>query len=239
MQAIVIDDDPDILDLVSFCVKMRWPHCGVSGSTTGEGGLSLTTELSADLAILDLGLPDLDGIEVLRRLRAFSNVPVIVLSARDRDVDIARLLEEGADDYVVKPFSYVEMLGRIQAVLRRTHGQVTSASNSLRAGDLLMDFASSQVSKAGEVLNLTHTELGILEQLARNSPRVVTYQSLSFSVLGASDCSDEEVRLLRVHISNLRTKLGDSSSFAKYIANVRGAGYRFLLPVVSALDLTA
>ena len=231
MQVVVIDDDVDILELVSFCVGLRWPQWAISGALNGQEGLRQVRELGAGLLILDKGLPDMDGLEVLRALRSFSNIPVIVLSAQDRDVEIARFLEEGADDYIVKPFSYVEMLGRIQAVLRRSLGSTGPAHPPLQSGDLLMDFAAAEVYKGGKIVGLTRMELGILEQLTKNAPRVVTCKSLSAELLDANVLDLENARLLRVHVGNLRAKLGDPAIEPKYIYNVRGIGYKFLLPV--------
>ena len=174
MKVLIIDDSPEIVDAVSFCISLRWPQAEVVSAGEGQQGLDLVEKESPDVVILDIGLPDIDGFKVLQTLRGFSEVPVLVLTARDRDVDVARFLQEGADDYVTKPFSHVELLARIQAVMRRASGRLRSSSPPLQAGDLVLDFAAAEVYKGGRPINLTRTELGILEQLVRNAQRVVT-----------------------------------------------------------------
>jgi len=235
MKILVIDDSPEIIDAVSFCIRLRWPQAEVLAAGEGQQGLDIVGEESPDLVILDIGLPDIDGLKVLQSLRSFSDVPVMMLTVRDRDVDIARFLEEGADDYMVKPFSHVELLGRIQAVFRRANGRMRSSSPPLQAGDLLMDFGAAEVYRAGEPINLTRTELNLLEHLVRNAPRVVTYESMASKSLQVADVTDADSRLIRVHLQHLRSKLGDSAEKPKYIANVYGVGYKLLLPVTPAV----
>lgn len=228
MKMLVIDDSPEAVDAVSFCIRLRWPQAEVVFAQDGEKGLEMAEEHTPDLVILDIGLPDKDGLQVLRELRRFSDVPVMMLTVKDRDVDIARFLDEGADDYVVKPFSHVELIGRIQAVLRRARGRVNAASPPLRARDLLIDFEGAEVHKGDEPIALTRTEMAILEHLVRNASRVVTYEALAAKVLHLPSPSEADTRLIRVHIQHLRSKLGDSAENPKYIANVYGVGYKFL-----------
>ncbi len=122
MKVLVIDDNPDIVELVSVCIGIRWPDADTTGEAHGLKGLELIQARNPDLVILDIGLPDIDGVEVLRRLRKVSDVPVVMLTGQDRDVDIAICLREGADDYVVKPFSQIEFIARLEAVMRRSAG---------------------------------------------------------------------------------------------------------------------
>ncbi|MFQ5874377.1 MAG: winged helix-turn-helix domain-containing protein, partial [Dehalococcoidia bacterium] len=147
----------------------------------------------------------------------------------------ARFLEEGADDYVVKPFSHVELMGRIQAIFRRAQGRMRSASRPLQAEDLLMDFGAAEVYRNGEPANLTRTELALLEHLVRNATRVVTYESLASNILQVGEAADADTRLIKVHVQHLRSKLGDSPGNPKYIANVYGIGYKFLPQVTSGV----
>jgi two-component system KDP operon response regulator KdpE len=212
-------------------LSLRWPQAEILSSDKGEKGLELVEENGPDLVILDIGLPDMSGLEVLRSLRGFSDVPVVMLTARDQDVEIARFLEEGADDYIVKPFSHVELLGRVQAIFRRAQGRLRSASRPLQAGDLLMDFGAAEVYKGGEPISLTRTELALLEHLVRNATRVVTYESLASNILQIAEPADADNRLIKVHVQHLRSKLDDSAENPKYIANVYGVGYKFLIPV--------
>ena len=122
MKFLVIDDSQEIIDAVSLCLNLRWPQAELISTSEGKRGLELVEEEAPDLTILDIGLPDMNGLDVLRSLRSFSDVPVAMLTARGQDVEIARFLEEGADYYVVKPFSHVELMGRIQAIFRRGSG---------------------------------------------------------------------------------------------------------------------
>ena len=233
MKFLVIEDSQEIVDAVSLCLGMRWPEAEVSSAHEGGKGIELVEEDSPDLVILDIGLPDMNGLQVLRTVRSFSDVPIVMLTVQDQDVEIARFLEEGADDYVVKPFSHVELMGRLQAIFRRAHGRMRSTSRPLQARDLLMDFGAAEVYKAGEPVLLTRTELSLLERLVRNATRVVTYEALASNMNQAAEPADADSRLIKVHVQHLRSKLGDSAENPQYIANVYGVGYKFL-PQVTA-----
>jgi DNA-binding response OmpR family regulator len=235
MKFLVIEDSQEIVDAVSLCLSLRWPEAEVLSSSEGTKGLEMVEERAPDLVILDIGLPDINGLDVLRAIRGFSDVPVVMLTARSQDVEIARYLEEGADEYVVKPFSHVEFMGRIQAIFRRAHGRMRSASRPLQAGDLLMDFGGAEVYEAGELVSLTRTELALLEHLVRNATRVVTYESLASNMMQVAEPADADSRLIKVHVQHLRSKLGDSAENPKYIANVYGIGYKFLPQVTSGV----
>ena len=233
MKVLVVEDDQDTVYLVETCLKLRWPQVDVVAANTGQRGLELAEVESPDLIILDIGLPDTDGRKILAQLMEFSDVPIIMLTGHDRDLDIAASLEGGADDYVTKPFSSIELLARIQAATRRAQGRMQSVRPVLTAGDLILDFDAAEVHKNGERLNLTLTELRILEHLTRNSGRVVTYQTLASQVLNVEDPGLSESRLIRVHVQHLRSKLGDPATSPRFISNVRGVGYKFMLPVTA------
>lgn len=239
MKFLVIDDNQEIFDAVSLCLSLRWPQAELINVAEGKRGIELVEEDSPDMVILDIGLPDIGGLEVLRSIRAFSDVPVVMLTARGQDVEIARFLEEGADDYVVKPFSHIELMGRVQAIFRRSQGRMRSASKPLQADDLLMDFAAAEVYKGSEPINLTRTELAFLEHLVRNANRVVSYESLATNILQVDEPADADSRLIKVHVQHLRSKLGDSAENPRYIANVYGIGYKFLPTVSSGVTGTA
>ena len=235
MKVLIVEDDPDTVEMVSVCLRLRWPQAEVIGAGTGREGLELIEADVPDLIILDIGLPDIDGREILRRLREFSDVPILMLTAYDRDFDIARSLEEGADDYMTKPFSPLELQARVRALTRRAQDRTSHITLPLTTGELLMDFAAAEVHKSGDRIRLTLTELKMLELLARNSQRVVTYESLASRVLGVDQPGLAETRLVRVHVQHLRSKLGDLASSPQFIANVRGVGYKFLLPVTTVV----
>ncbi len=235
MRVLIIEDSPEIIDAVSLCINLRWPEAEVFSSGEGGKGLELIEEKAPDLVILDIGLPDMTGLEVLRTLRGFSDVPVVMLTARSQDIEIARYLEEGADEYVVKPFSHVEFMGRIQAIFRRAHGRMRTVSKPLQAGSLLMDFGAAEVYESGRPVALTRTELSLLEHLVRNATRVVTYESLASNMMQIAEPADADSRLIKVHVQHLRSKLGDSAENPKYIANVYGIGYKFLQQVTAGV----
>ncbi|MBI4338855.1 MAG: response regulator transcription factor [Chloroflexi bacterium] len=235
MKFLVVDDNQDIIDAVSLCINLRWPQAEVISTSEGRKAEGLVEEQAPDLVILDIGLPDINGLQVLKGIRAFSDVPVVMLTARDLDVEVARFLEEGADDYVVKPFSHVELLGRLQAIFRRVQGRASSSSRPLQAGDLLIDLEGAEVYRAGEPVSLTRTELNMLAHLVRNAQRVVSYESLASNILRVTETTDADNRLVKVHIQHLRAKLGDPTDNPRYIANVYGIGYKFLPQVTSGV----
>ena len=239
MRVLVVEDDRDTVFLVSTCLKLRWPQAEVVEAATGQEGIDLAGAASPDLVILDIGLPDIDGRTVLTRIREYSDVPIVMLTARDRDLDVAASLEAGADDYVSKPFSSVELLARIQAVTRRAQGRMGSVNPPLAAGDLVLDFDAAEVHHAGERVDLTLTEMRILQHMVRNALRVVSYDALASAVLDVVDTGDSERRLIRVHVQHLRSKLGDPAENPKFIANVRGVGYKFALAVTPLVALRA
>ncbi|MDI6814903.1 MAG: response regulator transcription factor, partial [Dehalococcoidales bacterium] len=146
MKALVIEDDPGIVEAVSLCFQLRWSGASVVSASQGSKGLELIETESPDVVILDIGLPDMDGFQVLRELRSFSQVPVLMLTVRGEDIDIARCLEMGADDYIIKPFSHIELIARVRAVLRRTRGlPVISEERPFVSGKLSVNFASNEV----------------------------------------------------------------------------------------------
>lgn len=235
MKFLIIDDSPEIVDAVTLCLSMRWPEAQVLSAGEGKRGLELAEKHGPDMVILDIGLPDMNGLEVLRTLRSVSDVPVVMLTIHSQDVEIARFLEAGADEYVVKPFSHVELLGRLQAIFRRAHGRMRSASKPLRAGELLMDFGGAEVYRGGVPISLTRTELALLERLVQNATRVLTYEALASSLMQGGEPTAADSRLIKVHIQHLRAKLGDPAENPKYIANVYGIGYKFLPQVTSGM----
>lgn len=228
MKVLVVDDHQNIVDAVTLCINLRWPTAEVLVAYDGESALDAVRGDAPDIIILDIGLPELDGYAVLSKLRQFSHVPVIMLTVRDSDVDIARGLEMGADDYVTKPFSHVELLARIEAVLRRTAGRSDSRQRPLIAGDLWADFGSGEILVRGKPVQLTFTELRILRHLIFNAGRVVTHDSLLAAIWGTERGEEMDTHTVKVHVRHLRSKLGDDVDSPRYIATVRGAGYKFL-----------
>ncbi len=228
MKAVVIDDSPEIADVVSLCFQLHWSGATIISAKDGARGLELIEAENPDVVILDIGLPDMDGFQVLREIRLFSQVPVIMLTVRGEDTDIARGLELGADDYITKPFSHIELIARVQAVLRRVQGLPVSEEKPFVSGKLAVDFASNEVTVDGKPVKLTSTEYKLLYHLIRNEGRLLSHENLLTKIWGETyrDARD----LLRVHIQHLRQKLEDSAESPNIIVTEHGMGYRFVRP---------
>jgi two-component system KDP operon response regulator KdpE len=229
VKILVVDDEPDVVESVRLGLTLQWREVDVLEASTGERALDLVEHEHPDLVLLDVGLPDIDGYEVLRRTRAFSDVPVIILTARDSTMDKVKGLEIGADDYVTKPFNHLELLARIKAVLRRHEMPApTSRAPSFRSGDLEVDFDASEARLRGERIQLTPTEYKLLYHLVRNAGRVLPHGTLLAKVWGRDYV--DEADYLRVYVRRLRDKLRDDADHPRYIQTERGLGYRFLDP---------
>lgn len=232
MKVVVVDDSPEIIEVVSLCFQLRWSGTSLLSASTGAKGLELIEAENPDMVILDIGLPDMDGFQVLRELRRFSQVPVIMLTVRSEDTDVAKGLELGADDYITKPFSHIELIARVQAVLRRAQGlSVSSEEQPFVSGQLSVDFASNEVKLDEKPVKLTSTESKLLYLLVRNEGRLVTHENLLTKVWGETYVDARD--LLRVHIQHLRQKLGDSAESPSIIVTEHGMGYKFARPVSS------
>ncbi len=226
MKVVVIDDSPEIIEVVSLCFQLRWSGTTLVSASTGTEGLELIEAEKPDIVILDIGLPDMEGFEVLREIRRFSPVPVIMLTVRKEDTDVAKGLEMGADDYITKPFSHIELVARVQAVLRRIQGTaITGEERPFVSGKITVDFNSNEVKVDDKPVKLTSTEFKLLQMLIRNEGRLVTHDNLLTRIWGDnySDARD----LLRVHIQHLRQKLGDSVESPNIIVTEHGMGYKF------------
>jgi len=229
MKVVVIDDSPEIIEVVSLCFQLRWNGAQVLPAGDGAQGLELIETEYPDIVILDIGLPDMNGFQVLQEIRRFSQVPVIMLTIRGEDTDIARGLEMGADDYVTKPFSHIELIARVQAVLRRVQeSPVTTEDRPFASGKLWVDFSSNEIKVEGEPVKLTSTEFKLLQYLIRNEGRLLSHENLLSKVWG--DTYGDARDLLRVHIQHLRRKLGDSIESPKIIVTEHGMGYKFVHP---------
>ena len=229
MRILVIDDEPDVVESVRLGFTLQWRDVDVLGAGSGESGLDAVERDHPDIVLLDVGLPDINGFEVLTRIRAFSDVPVVMLTARDDSMDKVKGLELGADDYVTKPFNHLELMARVKAVLRRLEMPApASRAPSFRSGDLEVDFARQEARLRGERLDLTPTEYKLLYHLVRNAGHVLQHGTLLAKVWGREYV--DEVDYIRVYIRRLRDKLGDDPDDPTYIRTERGVGYRFVAP---------
>jgi two-component system, OmpR family, KDP operon response regulator KdpE len=222
---LVADDEPRITKLVVLVLQEAGFR--VVSAASGEEALARAEEVRPDLVLLDLLMPDLDGIEVMRELREWRAVPVILLTARGSIADRAKGLDLGADDYVAKPFDPDELVARVRAVLRRTNGAL--AAGVLRVGDLEIDLERRLVIRQGELVALSRTEWLLLQQLAANAGRVVLHSELLTKVWGPEYRDD--LQYLRVWISRLRRKLGAAVGEPGPITTFQGIGYVFDLEV--------
>jgi len=229
MKAVVIDDSPEIIEVVSLCFQLHWHDATIVSASEGTSGLELIEAENPDVVILDIGLPDIDGFQVLREIRRFSQVPVIMLTVKGEDTDVARGLELGADDYITKPFSHIELIARVRAVLRRVQGlPVASEEHPFVSGKLSVNFAANEVVVDGMLVKLTSTERKLLYHLIRNEGRLLSHESLLTKVWGETFIDARD--LLRVHIQHLRQKLGDSVESPHIIVTEHGLGYKFVRP---------
>jgi len=224
---LVVEDEPLIADSLAY--SLRREGFEVDVATDGPGALRQAAERLPDLVVLDLILPGLDGLEVCRRLRNGSPVPVIMLTARGEESDRVAGLELGADDYLVKPFSFRELLARIRATLRRVSlDQGLAEAGPLKVGQLTLDREAHRVLKQGHPLDLSVREFDLLEALMGQAGRALTREALLGTVWGSDWVGDP--RTLDVHVRWLRMKVEDDPAEPRYIQTVRGMGYRFAGP---------
>lgn len=218
---LVIEDEAHIRKFLRISLEAH--QYQVLESRLGSEGLELCAAEAPDLVILDLGLPDLEGIQVLKRLREWSEIPVIVLSVRDEEEEKVNLLDHGANDYVTKPFGISELLARIRALLRN-RGAETPSPQSLESNGLRVDLLSREVTRDGEPVHLARKEYELLCLLLANPGRVLTHKHILTEIWGAE--RSQETHYLRVLVRQLRLKLGDEPTSPRYVQTVQGVGYR-------------
>ncbi len=224
-RVLIVDDEQQIRRFLD--ISLRAAGYEVLQAANGHEAVQLCQHKQPELVLLDLGLPDISGHEVIRLLRSRSQVPIIVLSVRGEDADKVRALDAGANDYVQKPFSTAELLARMRATLRVNAALATQPQISV--GRLSIDVPAHEVRLDGELLHLSRKEFDLLLTLARAVGRVCTHRHLLEAVWGASH--REDVQYLRIYISQLRAKLGDDPARPRFIANEQGIGYRLQVTV--------
>lgn len=222
IRVLIVDDEKQIRRMLKAALEAYSYNIGEAA--TGKEGLSQTSIFHPDVVILDLGLPDLDGIEVISRLREWTQVPIIVLSVRGHEDDKIKALDAGADDYVTKPFSMGELLARMRAALRKTARIEDTPVYSF--DELTVDLAHRRVIVRGEEVKLTPTEYEVLKYLAQQAGRVVTHKQLLRAIWGSN--YQEQSQYLRVYIGQLRRKIESNPSQPSYIVTEPGVGYRLV-----------
>ncbi|HST05907.1 MAG TPA: response regulator transcription factor [Chloroflexia bacterium] len=240
MKVLIADDDRDIAEVVEINAQLLWPMCQVVITADGAQVLELFSTEQPDLVILDIGLPPPDGQELCRLIRQMSDVPIMMLSAREGTVDKVRAFDSGADDYVTKPFDHFELQARLRAIVRR-HTTVPSATNpqndsahsddvpgqTLCVGDLTLNIDAHQLLVEGNQVQLTSTECRFLAELMRHPGRLMPYRLLLERVWGSEYKTED--KYLKVFIWRLRRKLGGGTRQRHYIQNEWGIGYKFMV----------
>ena len=225
MKVLIVEDDKEIVDAITLAFQIRWPEAKVVATRLGRKGVELVETENPDIVILDLGLPDISGFEVLNQTRLFSRVPIIILTVRSDESDVVKGLEWGADDYILKPFRQLELLARVKALIRR---QTPSEEESLSSGQLRLEATGGQLFIDSKEIALTITESRILAHLMRNAGHVVTHSSLAEAVWGNDYPGAADS--LKVHIRRLREKIEVSPSQPKLILTKAGVGYFLARP---------
>jgi len=220
---LVVDDDTQLLRALRIHLTARGYE--VHTAVNGAAALRVAGEHELDVIVLDLGLPDLDGTEVITALRTFTTVPIIVLSARADSGDKVRALDRGADDYVTKPFGVDELMARLRAAVRRAATTPETENGPLEAGELSIDLAAKIVLRAGEEVHLTPTEWGVLDLLVRNRGKLVGRKQLLRQIWGPVE--RKETSYLRVYMAQLRRKLERDPAHPEHLITEAGMGYRF------------
>ncbi len=226
-KVLVADDERDLAVVVAFGVRMTWPGCTVLTAADGAEALHLFERERPDLVILDVEMPHLDGFEVCRRIRAQSNVPILMLTVRDATLDKVHALDLGADDYLTKPFEHPELLARLRALVRRTQHSPPSPDDVFASGDFVLNADTHEVHVGGELVPLTALEYRLLHLLVRHAGTTLSHRYLLEQVWGEQ--YRKETHYLKVFVQRLRHKLGDNPAAPRYILTERGAGYRFML----------
>jgi two-component system, OmpR family, KDP operon response regulator KdpE len=220
---LVVDDEPRVLRMLHAGLTAKGYE--VTTATTGEQGLDLLATCHFDLLVLDLRLPGIDGLEVCRRLRSWSQLPILILSVQDREEEKVAALDLGADDYVTKPFSMGELLARVRVALRHARQEKEHADSRYQFGDLIVDIGRRIVTVRGTEVHLSPTEYSLLTYLVRNAGKVLTHRTILLNVWGPEE--SEETQYLRVYIRHLRQKLEPDPAHPRYILTAPAVGYRF------------
>jgi len=220
---LLIDDEPQILRALKTILAVS--HFQVITAMTGELGIAMAAAQQPNLIILDLTLPDMDGIQVCQEIRGWSQVPIIVLSVRDNEKDKVAALDMGADDYLVKPFGIEELMARIRVALRHSDQTLSTRQSLIQVGNITIDLVKHEVTKNGAPIHLTTIEFNLLAYLASHADRVLTHQAILSQVWGFEE--SDHIEYLRVYVGQLRKKLEQNPDVPQFLITEPGVGYRF------------
>lgn len=227
MKVLIIEDDQQVIKDISFCLEVRYPEVVVIAAAEATKGIEMVETESPDLVMLDSTLSDMSSLDVIDKIREFSDVPLIVLSDVETDLNIARGLEAGADEYVTKPFSPIELLARVKALLRRIQGVSLQQERLLTVGNhLTINFSTREVFVSGKRVKLIPIEYNLLTELVRNEGRVLSHHTLLEKVWGSDYTNDPS--FLKKYVYRLRQKLEDDAQEPQMFLTERGIGYRFI-----------
>lgn len=226
MNVLVIEDREQVVKDISFCLQVRYPDVNVTTVARGQQGIELVEDESPDLVIVDSSLPDMKTVDLISEIREFSDVALIVISEEQNAFERAKELEMGADDYIIKPFSPIEFLARIRALLRRIESNGFKPQGLVNIGnEIAINFATREVFISGKQLNLTPTEFQLLSELVRNEGRVLTHGTLLERIWGSEYVDDPS--FVKKYVHRLRSKIEPDTNNPKMIITERGIGYRF------------
>ncbi|MFC1952499.1 response regulator transcription factor [Chloroflexota bacterium] len=229
IKVLLIEDDSGIVESVTAVFGLRWSDTKLVSTMYGEKGIELARNESPDIIILDLGLPDTDGFQVLRQIRSFSGVPIVILTVIGEEINKIRGLELGADDYIVKPFSPGELLARVRAVLRRSHTDLTTdevAENTYIRRKIRIDFTSREVCVGGKALKISPTQYEILQELVINEDKVVSKQQLLKKIERTEQ--DTDIKYLDVNVNSLKEMIEIEADHEVIFVEENGEGYKFV-----------
>jgi two-component system KDP operon response regulator KdpE len=228
VKVLIVEDEERLVKDISFCLAVRYPDSTIVSVAKGREGVEKSETESPDLILVDSSLPDTDTLKLIGKIRQFSDVPLLILTGGENDIDRAMVLEAGADDYIAKPFSPIELIARVKALLRRSHGLGYNHDHTFSAGGLTINYATREVSLAGRPVRLTPHEYGLLAELTRNEGRVLSHRVLLEKVWGPEYMA--EYYFVKKYIYRLRSKLEPCPDKPQMLLSERGVGYRFVKP---------
>lgn len=226
MKTLIIDDDPITIKDITFCLQVKYPDVEIITAETGKMGIELSKTVFPDIVLLGSSLPDLLTIDIIKKIREHTDAALIVLAENQTGIERAEELESGADEYIIKPFSPIEFLAKVSALLRRIKGLGFKPNHRIACGnDMIIDFSTREVFVSGERLSLTPTEYQLLTELVKNEGKVLTHSTLLVKIWGSEYINDSS--FIKKYIHRLRNKIEPDASNPRMIINERGIGYRF------------